>query len=158
LAWSFWFLGLAALSGVAAGSVGCGDRSGDPPRSCSAPRPAFSLTIRPAKATDALPASTRLKVTFGSGEEEIDLSNPPIAPQAVFCSVDVHDDDQGLVDAGAAPDRPLDSVRCQLWTDGAAMVHVEADGFAPADRELEADTDDCGVTTTAAEILLSDSD
>lgn len=124
----FWAAALGALA------AGCGpDPKPDDP--VCKPQPAFALTVR---AFDGrpLPSDTTIVVSSGWGEESFVAASPPASPKAVFCEA------------------ASESVACKLWTDGAALVNVTSGGLAPAQVELEADSDECGVVTRSEELVL----
>jgi hypothetical protein len=97
----------------------------------------------------------------GNAEETFSLATPTAALQVTFCGVvpEGAAPDAGAIDAGSPS--PLDggagvrSIRCDLWTNGAAEVTVKASGLGTVSRMLEARTTACGVQTSPSEIALA---
>jgi hypothetical protein len=131
----------------------------DPENSpCPGPQPAFRLEVRRASG-EALPGDTSVEVIFdGSGQETFSLAAPAASLQVTFCGVVPAgaEPDAGAIDAGDSNDTAgVRSIRCDLWTNGAAKVTVKASGLRTESRELEAHTNTCGVVTTPSEIALA---
>lgn len=152
----------------------CGPQ--DPP-SCPGPRPAFRVQIRP-EGDVILPRDTVVAIRYGgNGEEEFRLESPPSQPQVLFCATPsgaggaageggtagaagTGSTGQGATGGAAGTGGPGQDAEtrvlsCELWTDGAANLKINAEGFQEYDEMLAATTDDCGVQTTLLEILLS---
>jgi hypothetical protein len=148
-------LSLIALA-LAVSLAACG--TADPPGEalCPGPRPAFALLVEAADKRP-LPEDTTILVVYGgSAEERFHLKAPSGTPDVVFCGVvpGGADPDGGVIDAGQGGPTEVTAVSCQLWTDGAANVTVQAEGLATVKRTLEAKTDRCGITTTPTTISL----
>lgn len=116
--------------------------------------PTFRLRVR--AATGPLPPDVRITVKYGSGVEEFDATSPPVDPQAVFCQFERSDSD-ALEGGHRRGDRPQ-AVLCELWTDGAARVHVRASGYEDIERDLVPETDRCGLVLTVEELVLERQD
>lgn len=128
--------------------------SNDPPLTCPGPRPAFQLKVQTFDGRP-LPPQTRLVVEYGgSGEESFQLGAPNGSPQVVFCQPSQQGAAGASGAAGAGGASPLAELRCDLWTDGAANVIVEAEGFATFRQTFPAKTSDCGILTSAIEATL----
>lgn len=138
-------------------AVACSEQQAPPSDTCPGPRPAFSLHVERADG-ELLPADTTLTVSYGgSAQERFALDDPPTAPQVVFCRVVPEGAalDGGVVDlASLDAGTHIKALVCELWTDGAANVSVEASGLAPFTQTLVAQTDECGITTTESGALL----
>lgn len=117
----------------------CADDAKPAPSECAGPRAAFDVRI--SAADGALPDDTQLTVTFSSGEEVYAVSTPDAPLETVRCSQTLE---------GTA----LTAVRCALWTDGPASVAVSATGYLLLEEELVHETDECGIKTVAAELVL----
>ncbi|MFW5739546.1 MAG: hypothetical protein ACOC1F_04195 [Myxococcota bacterium] len=132
---------------------------------CSSPAPKHD-SCGPAHATFRLyvdadegrvPADVQIHVRYGSGEESFDARDPDAALKVVFCELEREGEpDAGPDTAGADPEAgAIRQVVCDLWTDGAATVRVEANGYPEVTRDLEAERDDrCGLLLTEARITL----
>ncbi len=128
-----------------------------PPSTHCTPVPAFHLTVGTADELP-LPGTTTVQIRYGGqSEETFRLDAPASSPQALFC--------HGMGGAGAAgaggsgggaSGQGADRIECELWTDGAAQVIVEAPGYERYDQELAATKDDqCGAKTTEAQVTLA---
>jgi hypothetical protein len=95
-----------------------------------------------------VPGDVRIHVRSGSGEEEFDAKAVGVSPKVVFCEVERAAGDGG-------EQGPIEFVTCDLWTDGAAMVRVNAQGYPEAVQDLEAERDPkCGLKMTEVRITL----
>lgn len=112
------------------------------PPDCPGPHPAFRLQIS-SEGGQELPMNTTLTIKYGGNGEESFRLGAPHSPQALFCSIVSTEDHPGT-----------SSFTCELWTDGAAQVKVEAGGFQAYEKQLSAATDECGIVTTLMEIQL----
>jgi len=120
---------------------------------CPGPRPAFRLQIR-AESGQSLPGDMIVRVRYGgNGEESFRADAPSPQPQVLFCGA--LGGAAGAAGAGSAAGATLEGLACELWTDGAADVTIEASGFEAYEEPLAATTDRCGVQTTLKEILLT---
>jgi hypothetical protein len=124
---------------------------------CAAPssHPAFHLTVR-APGGKPLPAQLVLTIKYGSGEEIYDAEHPNQTPQVVFCK---QVQEGGSPEGGAADaSNNAEEIVCDLWTDGAANVKIEAEGYPKMERDLSAEVDECGLKLTEATITLQEGD
>ncbi|MCC6213399.1 MAG: hypothetical protein IT376_00905 [Polyangiaceae bacterium] len=129
----------------------CGHGRDDPPTCNDGPHAAFEVRVSALGAR--LPTDATLAVRYGGGTEEVSLAAPPASPRVVFCATELADGGtEAGADAGAEP-RPLAAV-CELWTSGAADVTVTASGYAPLERDLVAERDECGIRTVEVELTL----
>lgn len=169
------FVGLVAPLALVACKVG----DQDPPHCENELVASFHVTLR---ALDGdLPQNTRVFVKHGGGEETYELSAVAHHSQVVFCTSVVDrdagsgsdssadagsdsgvadgapDGDAGPGDAGDAGTKSaVAALDCELWTNGAATVDVEATGYAPLTRSLTAESNGCGgFRTVAAELVLA---
>jgi hypothetical protein len=72
--------------------------------------------------------------------------------------LDAHGDGPEGPHGDGGPNRSIERVVCDLWTDGAANVHVTAGGYPEVERELAAKRDDCGLVLTEVPITLERAD
>lgn len=112
---------------------------------CYGEHPAFVVTIRSNEGP--LPPDTRLHVKYGSGEERYSLREPNAPANVIFCATIAGD---GAPDAGGA----VQALVCELWTQGAAQITVEASGYPSIMRNLKAQRNRCGIETVDDEFLL----
>ena len=152
---------------VGLGLFGCNAPSDDSDV-CPRARPAFDVRL---SASDGpLPRDARVAVTFGGSDTE---SFPTHARREndVLCCVRGEGDGLSLqpgscgqpIDADAslpADGGATELIHCQVWSNGAAYVDVEAAGYSGVDEVLVAKADDhyseCAVwDTQAVEISLS---
>ncbi len=117
----------------------CADDAKPAPSECVGPRAAFDVQI--SAADGALPDDTQLTVKFSSGEEVYSVAAPERPLEAVRCT-------QTPADASVA------SLRCALWTDGPARVDVTATGYLPLEVQLVHETDDCGIKTVQEALVI----
>jgi hypothetical protein len=100
-----------------------------------------------------------LRVRYGGGTENYVLRQPSPRPDVVFCA-ELAPADAGtpteVPDAALpTPGAPIEALLCELWTQGAATLTVEASGYPATQRDLRARRDDCGIETVEDEIRLS---
>jgi hypothetical protein len=128
--------GLAAVfaacspDGGGAGGAGGGGAHSDGGGGCSiVPQPEFVLTIRGAAGT--VPHDTKVEVSWSGGLcGPFALDDPmtwlPLDVSNLVCDVD----------PANPPTSALSSLRCEIWTSGAAHVRVTAAGYQAYDRTL----------------------
>lgn len=118
------------------------------------PRTAAAFELRLSATSGELPRDTELRVTFGGATtESYSLRGGNDGNQVVCC---VPGDGEGVSlapatcgapresDASAvvtAPGVAAESIRCQLWTNGAAEVLAEGGEYLPIERTLVARED-----------------
>jgi hypothetical protein len=148
---------------LSAGAGGC--TRGPEYDGCYTEHPAFLVRI--SAGGQNLPADTRLRVEYGgtSVEERLVLE-PAAAPDVVFCTAvplagGTDDGDATIGEGGegeaGAPRRPpvVATVLCELWTQGAATVTVQANGYRPVQEHLKAKRNDCGIETVEWNVPLA---
>ncbi len=138
----------------ACGLLAC---SSTPPDDCPKAQPAFHVTLT---ASDGpLPADTTLRVTYGGQSEEYALLSPPAQPAVVYCTPQYADDADAAADADAdAGTRDVVALSCDLWTQAAATIEVQAADYPKLTADLEPDTNDCGIKTVDYPLLLDKGD
>jgi hypothetical protein len=120
--------------------------SADDPDSCGPPHPTFRLVVE--AQDEFIPEDIRIRVRSGGGEEEFNAAEKEASPKVVFCEL-VHEQGDGE-QVG-----PIASVQCDLWTDGAATVWVNAHGYVEVMKDLEAEKDQkCGLKLTKETITI----
>lgn len=134
----------AALALFAFGISACAEE--EPKEDCPA-RAAFHVVVR--ARSGPVPTQTAITVDHGGGSEEFRL-DVPMKTEILFCKP-MYDGDDGGPDAGKID---VESVTCDLWTQGATDVTVEAPGYPLLERELEVETDDGCIQTVNVELLL----
>src|SRR5690606_964064 len=142
-------------------SVGCNSPNGEDDV-CPRARPAFD--VRLTAADGSLPRDVRVSVTYGGSNTESFPAQSRRENDVLCC---VRGEGEGLsfnpgtcgqpVEADAslpAKTSASDLIRCQLWTNGAAQVEVDASGYASVDEILVAKADEefaeCAVWETQA--------
>jgi hypothetical protein len=107
-----------------------------------------------------LPKGVVITVKYGSGKEVYDADHPNQSPQVVFCKQSF--DGGGVTDDASVDDASssglVEAIVCDLWTDGAATVRVEGQGYPEVERNLVADTDDCGLKLSEETIVIEPGD
>lgn len=89
-----------------------------------------------------------LRVKYGGGFEEYRLSDPVHTQEVVFCQ---HRLDGGVpAEAGV----PVDELYCEMWTQGAATVTVQATGYPDIEQEIEAEAEDRCIKTVDVSLRL----
>lgn len=142
MTWLGPFLLRSAAALACAGFLtACG--SEEEPKECKA-RAAFDLEVR--AASGALPSDTSVLVEYGGGQEEYRLDDPVHQQEDVLCTTEP-------ADAGAVM-----TLRCALWTQGAATVTVRASGYPELQEELEAQADGKCIETVPVVLTLGDVD
>ena len=128
-----WLLGLIGLVGV-----GCGP---DEPDDVACERqPPYQLAVTAAGGT--LPGSTVVHVKHGGGEVDYAISDPPTESDLVFC------------DSTANSAHDVASLHCDLWTQGAITITVEADGYEPVEQQVSLEKEEGCVVTLDVELEL----
>lgn len=117
----------------------CADDAKPAPSECVGPRAAFDVRI--SAADGSLPEDTEFRVTFSSGEEVYAVAAPERPLEAVRCTP-------------ALDNKAVTSLRCVLWTNGPANVEVTATGYAPLQAELVHEIDDCGIKTVEEDLVM----
>lgn len=141
----------------ACGLLAC---SSSPPADCPKAQAAFHVAIT--AADGPLPQDTALSVTYGGVTEDYALASPPTQPEVVYCTRLLGD--AGAPDAGADAATPdggalvVDSLSCDLWTQAAATIQVEASGYPTITENLAPKTNDCGVMTVEYALVLDRGD
>lgn len=149
------------VTGCSKGGGGGGECTAPPP-----PEPAFRLQVT--TTAGAVPGGTRLEVTYqGSVTESFEVGKPSPGNVDVCCrigrrvpdagtlpEVSCVPGDGGTTDAGSPTD--VLAIQCDLWTNGAAEIHIEAPGYPALDEVLNPKLreDGCGVTTADTRIVL----
>ena len=111
--------------------------------SCGPARPTFRLLVDTEQGM--VPEDIRLRVRFGSGEEQFELGGTE-DHKAIFCEVD-----RGSPTAAG----PIVQLICDMWTDGAATIWISASGFVDVHRDLEAVRDPhCGLRMSEVRVTL----
>jgi hypothetical protein len=128
-----WLLGLVGLVGI-----GCGPE--DPDDVACERQPPYRLAVM--AADGALPSSTVVRIKHGGGEVEYALSDPPTESDLVFCEPS---------EAG----HETVALRCDLWTQGAVTIIVEADGYERVEEQASLDWEGDCVVTLDVEVELS---
>lgn len=122
-------------------ALGCSGEAS--PETCDTmARPAFALSLQMQQGP--LPADTRLRVSYGSGEEIFSLAAPSARPRVLFCVVAATDE------ASRAPQ----ALACELWTDGPATLEVTGGEAPPLERQLAAQRDECGLVTVREALVF----
>lgn len=144
------------VAAVTAAALGLACSPSSPAETCPPPysHATFRLTVK-AEGTH-LPRKVMITVKYGSGEEVYDAEHPNQSPQVVFC--DQVQEDGGVIGGDASAAGAADSVVCDLWTDGAATIKIKAEGYADIERNLKAESDDCGLKLTQATVTLEHGD
>jgi hypothetical protein len=137
---------------------------------CYVEHPAFLLHI--SAQGGPLPEGTHLRVKYGAGVEDYILRNPAESPDVIFCTA--VNPDAELAEAGEPSEAgldaadevgaghstsgdaqaPIEALLCELWTQGAATVTVDADGYPRLVKALTAKRDGCGIETVERELVL----
>lgn len=158
----------------------CSPSSPDP-ASCGPPHATFHLVLD--AADGPVPGDIVIDVKYGSGEETFDAKNPDGTPEVVYCrlefdgvemdasadvaeggddgdasDLDARGDGPGGPHGDGGPNRTIARVVCDLWTDGAADVHITASGYPEVERELSAERDACGLVLSEVAITLERAD
>lgn len=143
---------------------------------CYVEHPAFVVSIR--AESGPLPADMDLHVHYGAGDETYTLGKPPQNPDVVFCTEVAADSDAGADAAEAGPSSPdgasddggaegaalaqvpgpVGSLVCELWTQGAATIVIEASGYRRIESTLKAHRDSCGIETHEQAFVLQEPD
>ncbi len=119
--------------------------STDPRPECPL-KPAFQLSLSASEGP--LPPDTVLRVKYGGGLEEYRLNDLVHTQEVVFCQ---HRLDGGLpAEAGV----PVDELYCEMWTQGAATVTVEATGYPDLEQKIEAQAKDRCILTVDVSLRL----
>jgi hypothetical protein len=137
----------ASLAALALGTSAC---SSSTPETCEPPNAhaTFRMTVK--APSGPLPDKVIITIKYGgSGEEIYDARFPNITPQVVFCK---QEREGGVEQDASQPD--MEAIVCDLWTDGAATVKIEAEGYADLERNLKAETDKCGLKLTEETLTL----
>ncbi len=155
-------LGLSALglSALGLSALGCSEDHSPVKQPCPRDVPAFRVQL--VAPGGNIPANTKLQVTFGgSGREHYSVERGNGDNKTVCCrpgevlSGDypaVKCDDSG--GSGSEAGAGVAAIHCEMWTDGAAEVEVEADGYSLLEETLTAELSDdeqlegCSMLTT----------
>ena len=129
-----WLLGLMGLAGVGA----CGPE--EPPDVACERQPPYRLEVT--AFGGALPGSTVVHVKHGGGEVDYALADPPTESELVFC------------DPAPAAGRGVAALDCDLWTQGAVTILVEAGGYVPAEVRAALEWEAGCVVTQKIEVEL----
>lgn len=154
------YLALLTLSSAASGCSRAPEYDG-----CFTEHPAFLVRItaggRP------LPSDTRIRVQYGgSSAEERVLLEPAAAPDVIFCttvdplaeeldaSIEASSNTNGSTTELDAASSQVTAVLCELWTQGAATITVQATGYRVIEQQLKASRNHCGIETVESELAL----
>lgn len=121
--------------------MACSSESAPNRPQCPDSGPSFHLTLT--SDAGALPSDTRVEVTYGAGYEVYELDDATRAGKSVLC--------ERVPEDGST----VDALSCELWTSGAATLHVTAEGYETIDETLTAERDDCGIKLTSVARVLS---
>jgi len=91
-----------------------------------------------------VPSDVEITVKYGSGTESYDPSSPNLNPKVMYC-------DPYKADGTTSG---FEKIVCTLWTDGAASVRVQAEGYPELVRDLSADHDGCGIVLSEEQLTL----
>lgn len=101
-----------------------------------------------------LPVQTAITVAHGGGSEEYRL-DAMMETEILFCEP-MYETPDASADAGAS--QPVRGVSCELWTQGATAVTVDAPGYPLLEKELAVETEQGCIQTVPVEMLLAAGD
>jgi hypothetical protein len=128
--------------------AGCSE---DPPSEDCPARAAFHVVVRAAQGP--LPTQTAISIDHGGGSEVFRLD---VAMETEILLCEPMYADAGAADAGKSE---VLSLACDLWTQGATDVTVNAPGYPLLERALAVETADDGcIQTQEIELLLDAGD
>ena len=128
----------ALLAGMAFG-VACGPNN--PDEVVCDRQPPYRLAVTCAEG--ALPPSTEVHIEHGGGEVDYRLYDPPAESDLVFCSPEPADGQE------------VESLSCDLWTQGAVTITVTAHGYEPLEEEVALEKENgCVVTQSVTMVLV----
>jgi hypothetical protein len=150
---------VATLCVLASAGAGCDSKKPPPVMMCPDPVPAFRVRLT---SGSTLPPGAKLEVVFGGAQSEqyvlgeAHSSNETVCctslaagapvPSSIPCdgaagTPQVADASQ-VLDAGATAVTEYALITCELWTNGAAKVTVEAEGYQVSTETLVAEADE----------------
>lgn len=133
----------SVLRGAAVCAFALGCSSPQPSDTCGPSHATFRLVVD--AADGPVPEDVTIHVKYGSGEETFDATMPAASLKVVFCQL------HRGADGGSGP---IESVACDLWTDGAATVTINGTAYAESIETLEAEREGGCLLLSEAHITL----